>query len=231
MESLQAGREKARQLFDALWTYPALSVTDEQKQNLFDYLDLLNHWNRVHSLTAIESAEDQVKKHLLDALCAWAAVDERYGRNRTLSVADIGSGMGVPGIVWAIVMPESRFDLIERQGKKAAFLTHVAGRLGLSARVRVLASDVRDVKPLSPYDLIVSRAFAVLDEFVRCSQHLAGLSTEWAAMMGKPPQNMNKETSEDLLLKKMGKKIIQIRPISVPGLLAVRSLVWVGQAQ
>ena len=205
---------------------PEFALTEAQCQDLANYLLLLNHWNRVHSLTAIEEVDQQIRRHLIDGLSVWPEIIKKFGQDPEIRVADVGSGMGVPGVVWAIVMPKSRFDLIERQQKKAAFLRHVAGRLGLSPRVRVVAQDVRAHHAEPRYDLITSRAFAALPDFLTVTQSIAGPSTQWAAMIGR----LKSEVSEQKLIKINNKNggfvVDQIIPITVPGLDADRHLIW-----
>lgn len=221
---------EAAAFIDRLWTpkNKDCELSEQQILGLAEYLELLDRWNRVHSLTAVEGLEKQVRIHILDALSAWSRLIERFGPNPALKVADVGSGMGVPGIVWAIVMPLSHFDLIERQQKKASFLRHVASRLGLGDRVKVLARDVRQVPIDTGYDLITSRAFAALPDFLAVTDAIASSDTLWAAMIGK------KEVSEHTLLKmnKTGREfqIDAVCPVQVPGLDAERHIAWVRRA-
>lgn len=210
------------------WVPPSseFRLSQDQCRDLASYLDILNHWNRVHSLTAIENPDQQIRRHLIDALSIWPEIIARFGPNPLIRVADVGSGMGVPGIVWAVVMPSASFDLIERQQKKAAFLRHVAGRLGLSFRVKVVAIDVKNHHVEPRYDLITSRAFAALPDFVSVTQGIAGPATWWAAMTGKQKE----EVSEHKLIKMTNKnaefKVDSVIPIVVPGLSEDRHLIW-----
>lgn len=205
---------------------PSFALSDAQSESLAAYLGILTHWNRVHSLTAIEDPGQQIQRHLMDALSVWPEVIRRFGEDPAIRVADIGSGMGVPGIVWAVVMPKSGFDLIERQQKKAAFLRHVVGRLGLAPRVRVVETDVRHHAVEARYDLITSRAFAALPDFLALTQGIAGPNTWWAAMTGR----LNKEVSEHKLVKKDNKDkgfvVEEVISIAVPGLSEERHLIW-----
>jgi len=201
------------------------TLSAPQAAMLSHYLALLNRWNQVHSLTAIESPDEQVTKHILDSLAAWQAVQQACGGFADGLIADVGCGMGAPGVVWAAVMPESRFDLVERQQKKAAFLRHVIGQLGWAGRVRVIESDVRDLSEKLRADLITSRAFADLQPFLALTAGISGPGTWWAAMTGRH----NKEVSEHLLIKMANHSIeLRTRPairLDVPGLSAERHLI------
>jgi 16S rRNA (guanine527-N7)-methyltransferase len=203
----------------------------EQIQKFSSYLFLLNRWNRVHSLTAIEGLDEQVRRHLLDALAALPEVERELlaqsrGMDRRLRIADIGSGMGVPGVVWAIAMPQFDFDLVERQGKKAAFLRQTAASMGISGYVRVIEQDVTAIRGESGYDLITSRAFAALPDFVQMTYGISGPDTLWAALVGQ----FNEDDSECALNTMNNKnKKIEITgyfETKVPGLHESRHLVW-----
>lgn len=227
--SLQDLAEKIQ----SAWQPPSAdcALTQAHCQDLAHYLTLLNHWNRVHSLTAIEEIDQQIRRHLIDGLSVWPEIIKKFGPNPEIHIADVGSGMGVPGVVWAIVMPSARLDLIERQQKKAAFLRHVAGRLGLSGRLRVVAQDVRAHRAEPRYDLITSRAFAALPDFLSVTQAIAGPETRWAAMVGR----LKAEVSEQKLIKinsKSGGFVVdEIIPIAVPGLSEQRHLIWARAAE
>lgn len=215
---------------DLAWKIAAASLeagqtlSRQQADDLAQYLLLLNRWNRIHSLTAIDNVEDQILKHLLDSLVAASMLQQSIALPADASVADVGSGMGAPGIVWAVVMPQSRFELIERQQKKSAFLRHVVGQLGLADRVAVIAQDVRQLSGKKAYDLITSRAFAAFDEFLSLTVGISRPGTCWAAMIGRPKELVCEQT-----LSKMTKyqaKIHVDSPISlaVPGLVGDRHL-------
>ena len=201
-----------------------LRLSQQQADDLAKYLLLLNRWNRIHSLTAIDGLQDQILKHLLDSLVAASVLQKNLDLPADACVADVGSGMGTPGIVWAVVMPQSRFALIERQQKKSAFLRHVIGQLGMADRVAVVAQDVRDLAGKKAYDLITSRAFAAFDEFLSLTVGISAPGTCWAAMIGRPKGLVCEQTL--LEMTKYQAKILVDPPISlaVPGLVGDRHL-------
>lgn len=208
------------------WSQPEFLLTDSEKRQLGDYLELLNKWNRVHSLTAIEDPSEQVRRHVLDGLSIWPEIAARFGRNASIRVADVGSGMGVPGLVLAIVMPNIQMDLIERNQKKAAFLRHVCSRLGLAGRTRVVEQDVSAITPNPEYDLITSRAFAALPTFLELTSGISGPNTLWAAMLGRQKESdriliKNNKKIKDLIVQRLVK-------IDTPGVDKERHLAWVG---
>ena len=212
-----------------LWSRSDFGLSDAQIGQLEAYLELLNKWNRVHSLTAVEDASEQVRRHILDGLAVWPAIAGRFGKDPAISAADVGSGMGVPGVVLAIAMPSLRIDLIERNQKKAAFLRQVCSRLGLNPRVKVVESDVSAIKLNPEYDLITSRAFAALPLFLELTLGISGPKTSWAAMMGRP-----KEQLSDRILIKINNKISKLEvndliKIETPGIQEARHLAWIGR--
>lgn len=162
---------------------PSLSL--ERSAQLIEFVELLQHWNRVHSLTAVEGLDDYVQRHLVDALRAWPGLVRRLAGQAQPRCCDVGSGTGVPGLPLALVMPGLQMDLVERVARKAAFLRHASARLGLASRVRVHQQDVVRLSPSRPYEMIVSRAFAPLENFLEWTFHLSGPGTEWLYMAGK----------------------------------------------
>lgn len=226
MAQIQVETSEISQLISQAWQPPSSKfvLTNQQIDSLALYLEILNHWNRIHSLTAIESLQDQIDRHLMDALAIWPELFSKMGA--AFQAADVGCGMGVPGVVLAVVMPQSRFDLIERQQKKTAFLRHVTARLGISDRVRVLEQDVRQVRVERPYDLLTSRAFASLQDFIGLSYGLSGPGTRWAAMTGRLDANISKDTLIKMNSKNADVIIEGVVRIRVPGVDEERHLIW-----
>ena len=145
-----------------------LPVSRTEAAQLDAYLGLLARWNRVHNLTAIKSRDAMTRRHLAESLALRSALRGRR-------VADVGSGAGLPGIPLAIVAPEREFTLIESRAKRAAFLRHVKGALGLD-NVTVVESRVEHLRDAGPFDTVLARAVASLPELVGLTAHLLGAS-------------------------------------------------------
>jgi 16S rRNA (guanine527-N7)-methyltransferase len=161
-----------------------IRLTELQGDALARYAALLRRWNAVHNLTAIGTPAEVLSHHLLDSLSIVPAIDGIVGERR-VTLLDVGSGGGLPGIPLAIARPSLDVLLLDKVQKKTAFLTQAIVELGLSnahaihGRVEALARE--------PFTLVVSRAFASLEEFVRLTRHLVAPGGWWLAMKGVLP--------------------------------------------
>jgi 16S rRNA (guanine527-N7)-methyltransferase len=161
-----------------------LALTGAQIKQLCDFGLLLARWNRVHNLTAIRAGERVLSHHLLDSLALVRPLLERVERHAWMParVLDVGAGGGLPGIPLAIACPQLQIMLIDAVQKKAAFLTQAALDLRLS-NVRVVHGRVESLA--GEFDVITSRAFAALADFVAWTTHLLAPDGLWLAMKGR----------------------------------------------
>lgn len=143
------------------------------------YLDILDKWNQVHNLTAIRERSLQISRHLNDCLAILPELSKG-----ALSIADIGTGAGFPGLVWAIARPDYRLYLVESNHKKQAFLREVVRQLDLK-NVEVVAKRVEEWQSPVCLDLVVSRALASVDLFLKLTAHLGGEDTVWGIMKAR----------------------------------------------
>ena len=141
----------------------ALPVSGEEADRLAAYLNLLARWNRVHNLTGIRDPEALIDRHLAESLALRPLVSGD-------SVADIGSGAGLPGIPLAIALPHIRFTLIESRRKRVSFLRHVATALAL-ANVAVEHARAEDVTA-GPFATVVARAVAAPADLIAIAEPL-----------------------------------------------------------
>ncbi len=176
---------------------------------LLDYLALLLRWNGTYNLTAIRDPAEMVPKHLLDSL---SIVPYVHG-----SVADIGSGAGLPGIPLALALPDCCVTVVESNGKKARFLREAQRHLGL-ANMRVAESRAENLVAAEPFDCLVSRAFGSLAQFVRVGGYLLGENGRLLAMKGQSP-------GDEIAALPAGWRVAATHALDVPGLDAQRHLV------
>jgi 16S rRNA (guanine527-N7)-methyltransferase len=162
----------------------ALKLPNAAQGQLMDYVALLAKWNRTYNLTAIRDPLDMVNRHLLDSL---AVLPHLPMPGHEPSLADAGSGAGLPGIALAVARPQWRVVLAESSEKKAAFLRQTILELGLR-NVQVHHGRVEQWQPVPRFAVVISRAFAELARFIAACRHLAAPGAVLAAMKGVFPR-------------------------------------------
>ena len=202
-----------------------LALTEAQITLLLDYLDLIQKWTRVYNLTAVREPADMLTHHLLDSLAVVSPLRQQIANLRTsgalaldapVRLLDVGSGAGLPGVVVAICCPEVVVHCVDTVAKKAAFIQQVAVSLklpnlrGIHARVEKL--DAR-------YQVVSSRAFASLADFVNWSGQTLAEQGVWMGMKGKHP-------ADEIAALPSGVEVFHVEQLVVPGLDAERCIVW-----
>jgi 16S rRNA (guanine527-N7)-methyltransferase len=185
-----------------------LAVDETAVERLLDYVELLERWNATYNLTAVRDPAEMVTRHLLDSLAVAPHVTGA-------TLADLGSGAGLPGIPLAIIAPEREVLLVDSNGKKARFLREAVRRLGL-AQVSVAESRVENVS--GTFDCITARAFASLAEMLATGGHLLAQDGTWLALKGRFPQ-------DELTAVPAEFRVVDVIALRVPGLDADRHLV------
>jgi 16S rRNA (guanine527-N7)-methyltransferase len=192
----------------------SLELSTDQQKKLLDFLALLLKWNKVYNLTSIRQADDMLTHHVMDCLAAVAAVMHEAPDAKTL--LDVGSGGGLPSVVFAIVCPHLQVTAVDAVAKKSAFIETVAHTLKLS-NLKGIHSRVELIEDKS--DLVVSRAFASLKDFTAWSDKALRTGGKWAAMKGKVPEEEMAELPASI-------QIQGIQTLNVPDLEAQRCLIW-----
>ena len=217
--SPSAGQDLGAELRRALLTLdngPAPALDERQIEQLLAYVGLLGQWGKTYNLTAVRDPADMLVLHLLDSLSVRAPL-WRHLQGQAAAVLDVGSGGGLPGVVLAITMPQLEVTCVDAVAKKAAFIRQVAAELRLPnlkaehARVETLRAK--------PWQVITSRAFASLNDFVAWTQALLAPEGVWMAMKGKHPADEIAELPNNV-------DVFHVEPLAVPGLEAERCLVW-----
>ena len=189
-----------------------LHVSADTRRKLLDYLALIVKWNRVHNLTAVRESAKMVSNHLLDSLAVAPHLDAR-------TVLDVGSGAGLPGIPLALMWPHARVSLLDSNHKKATFLRQATIELGLN-NVEVVCERIENWRPPHQFDLVISRAFSALPEFLQLADRQCSAHGTIAAMKGVYPH-------EELDQLPSGFRVLSVVPLKVPGLRAERHLVLI----
>ncbi|WP_075793958.1 16S rRNA (guanine(527)-N(7))-methyltransferase RsmG [Massilia putida] len=190
-----------------------LDVSPAQQDKLMDYLGLMFKWNAVYNLTSLRGPMQMVTHHLLDSLAAVPAFAQAH------NVLDVGSGGGLPGIVLAIVRPDMKVSMIDTVHKKTAFLTQVKAELSLT-NVTVYTARVEQLQVSDKFDVITSRAFADLSDFVNWSCHLLADGGRYIALKGVAPKDEQERLPAEW-------KVTGLEPLQVPKLGAERHLVYI----
>jgi 16S rRNA (guanine527-N7)-methyltransferase len=206
-----AARDRLDQGLAAL----GLDLPPDRRDALLRYVALVVRWNAAYNLTAVRDPVEMVRQHLLDSLAIVPPLVRRLPLANA-RIVDIGSGAGLPGLILAILFPEATIRSVEPVGKKAAFQRQVYMELALT-NVEVIAARAESLR--GEADLVVCRAFASLDGFVRAAAGFIGPATQLAAMKGR-------RAEVDAELPALGDRwLADVEPITVPQLDAQRHLV------
>ncbi|MGE8160744.1 16S rRNA (guanine(527)-N(7))-methyltransferase RsmG [Paraburkholderia sp. NPDC080076] len=196
-----------------------LNLSSAQLGKLLDYVALLSKWNAVYNLTAIRDPRQMLIQHILDSL----SIVPYLAPLGPSSVLDVGSGGGLPGIVLAIVLPEWTVTVNDIVHKKTAFQAQAKAELGLT-NLSVVTGRVETLRPgaevPAKFDVIVSRAFAELADFVTLARHLVAEQGAIWAMKGVRPDG-------EVERLPAGAHVEQIIRLNVPSLDAERHLIKV----
>ena len=188
-------------------------VSEPSQVRLIQYLELIEKWNKVHNLTAIRGLEQMLVHHLLDSL----AVLPHLGSARSL--LDVGSGAGLPGIPLAMVQPELAVTLLDSSHKRQAFQLQCKAELGLG-NVTAVHSRVEDYRYEPGFEVVISRAFSDLGEFVGAARHLCAPGGRLLAMKGLYPH-------DEIAKLPQGPTVSQVSELKILGLNASRHLIEV----
>ncbi|WP_027793076.1 16S rRNA (guanine(527)-N(7))-methyltransferase RsmG [Paraburkholderia acidipaludis] len=196
-----------------------VELNERQHEQLLDYVTLLAKWNAVYNLTAIRDPRQMLIQHILDSLSILPHLPSR----ESAAVLDVGSGGGLPGIVLAIARPDWSVTLNDIVHKKTAFQSQAKAELGLT-NLSVITGRVESLRPgvevPKKFDLIVSRAFADLADFVTLARHLVADGGAIWAMKGVRPDGEVERLPD-------GAQVAQTIRLEVPMLDAERHLLEV----
>ncbi|MEO8002334.1 MAG: 16S rRNA (guanine(527)-N(7))-methyltransferase RsmG [Arenimonas sp.] len=194
----------------------AFELSDEiLAEKLLDYLALLDKWNKAYNLTAIRDVHEMLIKHVLDSLVMHSFVESG-------TLADLGTGPGLPGIPLALAKPGLQVSLVESNGKKCRFLREAVRSLGLK-NARVIESRAEAVPESGQYDLLTARALDRLAGIIEVGGHLLKPGGKLLAMKGIQPE-------EEIAELPTGWQFESSHRLQVPGLAGERHLVIVASS-
>lgn len=198
-----------------------ISLTRAQVQQFEAYHHLLVEWNERFNLTAITGYDDVQTKHFLDSLTGLPVLQHALGDRlpSSLSLCDVGTGAGFPGIPLKIVLPEMALTLVDGTAKKIAFLETVCNELGL-AEVELVQGRAEElgqqVEWRAQFDVVTARAVAPLNTLVEYLLPL--VRRDGYAMIYKganAPQEVDEARKAVTVL---GGEIAEVAAVSVPHL-------------
>lgn len=194
---------------DRLLAQAEINLTDQQKQQLVDFVKLLDKWNKAYNLTSVRNPDEMLVKHIMDSL----VVSQHLQGQRFI---DVGTGPGLPGIPLAIANPDKQFVLLDSLGKRITFIKNAIRELKLTNVTPVL-SRVEEYQE-QQFDGVLSRAFASLSDMVNWCHHLPNTSGCFYALKGQYQQEELAEVNQPV-------ELIDVIKLSVPELIGERHLV------
>lgn len=190
-----------------------IELTQDQTEKLMAYLGLLVKWNRAYNLTAVRDLDEMVDRHLVDSLSVLPHIEGPR-------LIDVGSGPGLPGIPLAICRPDIAVTTLDSNGKKTRFQLQVKAELGLD-NLEIVNARAESCG-LAPFDQVISRAFASLQEMIHWTAHLCRQDGVFLAMKGLYPE-------DELQALPAGYELKASHPLQVPGTEGARHLLILGR--
>lgn len=189
-----------------------ISLSDQQKNQLVGYVEMLHKWNKAYNLTSVRDPEQMLIRHIMDSI----VVEPHLQGSRFI---DVGTGPGLPGVPLAIVRPDAHFTLLDSLGKRIRFLKQVQHELKL-VNIEPVQSRVEDFPAEPPFDGVISRAFASLNDMLNWCHHLPGEKGQFYALKGLVPD-------DELATLPAGFAVDRVVKLAVPQLEGERHLIVV----
>jgi 16S rRNA (guanine527-N7)-methyltransferase len=207
---------------------PIISVL--ARKQLLTYMGLIAKWNKVFNLTSVRNPHEMVTQHLMD--CVYAVFAMQAFRNDQApwkTVVDVGSGAGLPGVIMAILWPDSQIHCVDAVAKKTSFIAQVRAEMALPnlhahhARIETFRL-LKDGIPYFP-DLVTCRAYSSIQQFLDTAAISVGPATTLIAMKGKSDLNRKELLQARAKMDSLGLTVVATPTLTVPGLAAERQLI------
>jgi len=186
-----------------------LNIDDKKQEQLLAYMEQLTKWNKAYNLSGIKEPARMVSIHLLDSLSVLPFINGE-------SILDVGTGAGLPGMPIAISQPNKKISLLDSNGKKTRFLFQTSTQLNMK-NVDVINDRVENYRSLFSFDIILSRAYSSLAQFITQTRHLLGEKSKLLAMKGHYPQTELADLPNDF-------KLLNVHELQIPGEAGARHL-------
>jgi 16S rRNA (guanine527-N7)-methyltransferase len=193
-----------------------INLDEKQIRQLLQYLFALYKWNGAYNLTAVRDIMEMINKHILDSLAIFPILQ----KESFVSLADVGTGAGLPGIPLAIACPDRKIILIDSNSKKTGFLKHAELITGIE-NIRIVNARVETLE--ENFDVITSRAFSSLKDMVELTAGIQHDKTSLWAMKGKFPEQELLELPKDY-------RVCASHPLKVPGIEGERHFLKITQS-
>lgn len=167
---------KMKAKLENLLAQAEIQLTDLQKDQLIQLVQLLHKWNKAYNLTSVRDPQEMLVKHILDSI----VVSPYLQGDRFI---DVGTGPGLPGLPLAIINPTKQFVLLDSLGKRISFIRNAVRELGLT-NVEPVLSRVEEYQPEQKFDGVLSRAFASLKDMTDWCHHLPKQDGYFYALKG-----------------------------------------------
>ena len=193
-----------------LLTQAEIQLTDLQKDQLIQLVQLLNKWNKAYNLTSVRDPQEMLVKHILDSI----VVSSYLQGDRFI---DVGTGPGLPGLPLAIINPTKQFVLLDSLGKRISFIRNAVRELGLT-NVEPVLSRVEEYQPEQKFDGVLSRAFASLKDMTEWCHPLPKQDGYFYALKGIYHEDEVQELDKKFEVK-------DVITLNVPELVGERHLI------
>lgn len=198
-----------KQKLDRLLVQAEINLTDQQKKQLVDFVQLLDKWNKAYNLTSVRDPNEMLVKHIMDSL----VVSPYLQGDKFI---DVGTGPGLPGIPLAIINPDKQFVLLDSLGKRITFIKNALRELNIQ-NVTPILSRVEEYQE-QQFDGVLSRAFASLNDMVNWCYHLPNEQGKFYALKGMYAPDEISSIQKPI-------QLVEVFKLAVPELVGERHLV------